>query len=41
MEDADNPNKSIPKNIQSLKVSALKNINLNEAVNMMYKQIDS
>ena len=41
MEDADNPNKSIPKNIDLIKISSLKNINLNEAVNMMYKQIDS
>ena len=41
MEDVDIPNKSIPKNIQSLKVSALKNINLSDAINMMYRKIES
>ncbi len=41
MEDVDNPNKSIPENIDLIKISSLKNINLNEAVNMMYKQIES
>ena len=41
MEDIDEPNKSIPDNIQLLKISALKNVNLSDAINMMYDQIES
>jgi len=38
-ESIDTPNNSIPKNIDKIKISSLKNINLIEAIDMMYKKI--
>ena len=41
MENIDNSKKKIPKSIDSIKISSLKNINLSEAINMMYKKLES
>ena len=40
-EGIDIPNNSIPRNIDKIKISSLKNINLVEAIDMMYKKIKS
>ena len=40
-ESIDTPNNSIPRNIDKIKISSLKNINLVEAIDMMYKKIKS
>jgi len=40
-ESMDAPNNSIPRNIDKIKISSLKNINLVEAIDMMYKKIKS
>ena len=41
MENIDSSNKKIPKSIDSIKISSLKNVNLSEAINMMYKKLES
>ena len=41
MENIDSSKKKIPKSIDSIKISSLKNINLSEAINMMYKKLES
>ena len=40
-ESIDTPNNSIPNNIDKIKISSLKNINLIEAIDAMYKKIKS
>ena len=40
-ENRDKPTISFPKNIQKTKISSLKNINLIEAIDMMYKKLES
>ena len=41
MENIDSSNKKIPKSIDSIKISSLKNVNLSEAINMMYEKLES
>jgi len=40
-EDPSTPNDSIPKNIEIIKISSLNNINIAEAIDIMYKKLES